>query len=170
MNAVGAPITVRPIEPVDLPFLRCELERLWLSTTVQSIGRPYQADRLPGFIAWRAGERIGHLTFAPLEGESEVVTLGVKVEDVGAGTALLDAAVRAARDAGHRRVFLTTSNDNLRALTFYQKRGWRLVAVHRGMIDRYRAQGRAIPLTAPNGLPIRDEIELERRLDDAEHP
>lgn len=155
------PLSVRAIGPDDLVFLREELVRHWVSPTIWSIDREYAADHLPGFVAWRGEERVGHLTLAPLAGESEIVTLSSRVENSGVGSALLEAAVRAAKDRGDRRIFLTMSNDNLRALGFYQRRGWRLVAVHRGMIDRYREREKEIPRVAANGIPVHDEIELE---------
>src|SRR5206468_652788 len=70
--------------------------------------------------------------------ESEIVTLSSVDENRGVGTLLLEHAVDAARRAGCRRVFLTTTNDNLRAIGFYQKRGWRLCRLYRGVVDEAR--------------------------------
>ncbi len=145
----------------DDDFVREQLVRHWLSTTIWSRDVEFKADELPCFIADRMGVPVGHLTIAFSDGEAEVVTLAVCVDGQGIGTALLDAAVKEARSRGCRRIFLTTSNDNLRALAFYQKRGWRLVAVHRGMMDRYRKREPEIPVIGMNGIPLRDEIELE---------
>ena len=85
--------------------------------------------------------------------------------DAGWGTALVDAATAVARAAGCRRVWLITTNDNIDALRFYQRRGFTLVAVHAGAIDAARRVKPAIPRVGGHGIPIRDEIELERRLD-----
>ena len=54
--------------------------------------------------------------------------------------------------------------DNLTALAFWQKRGYELVAVHRNAIAAARRVKPQIPITGKNGIPIRDEIELEKRL------
>jgi GNAT superfamily N-acetyltransferase len=156
-----ASIEIRPIAPADLEFVRRELVHHWQSTTIWSRDVPYQADRLEGFVAWMEGRRVGHLTLAWPEPEGEVVTLSATIEDRGVGTALLRAAMDEAARRGRTRLFLTTSNDNLRALRFYQRRGWRLVAVHRGMIDRYRQREKAIPLVGDAGIPLHDEIELD---------
>lgn len=145
----------------DGDFVRGELMRHWHSTTIWSIDYEYRADELPGFVAWLEGRRVGHLTIADRGEQSEVVTLSTTIEGRGIGSALLDAAVQWARERGHRRIFLTTSNDNLRALALYQKRGWRLVAIHPGMMDRYRQREKHIPLIGLNGIPLHDEIELE---------
>lgn len=157
-------IEIRWKDDDDQPFIRAELERHWCSTTIWSVDRRYEADQLPAFIAWRDGQRIGHITLAFDPGECEVVTLSAMEEGRGVATMLLAAASAETRSRGLRRMRLTTSNDNLRALALYQKRGWRLVAVHRGMIDRYRERVPAIPVIGLNGIPLHDEIELELRL------
>ncbi len=168
------PIAIRPVEPGDLPWVRGELFRNWGTTRICSLDVWHDVEQLPGFIAVRDGrggfgggegdgERLGLLTHTPLaSGDGcEVVTLSSRIENSGVGTALLAAVESAARSAGCTRVFLTTTNDNLRAIGFYQKRGWRLVAVHRGAMDRAREIKPAIPRIGFNGIPMRDEIELE---------
>jgi hypothetical protein len=54
-----------------------------------------------------------------------------------------------------------TTNDNFPALRFYQKRGFRIVAVHPGAVERSRVMKPSIPLWGIDSIPIRDEIELE---------
>jgi RimJ/RimL family protein N-acetyltransferase len=80
------------------------------------------------------------------------------------GTALIEAVTEAAREAGCRRLWLITTNDNLHALRFYQRRGFRLAALHRDGITESRRQKPSIPLIGLDGIPIRDEIELEMAL------
>lgn len=163
------PIAIRPIEPRDLTWVREELIRNWGGTQISSLGRWYDADTLSGFIATRREgvERVGLLTHtSPVSGEAcEVITLSSRVESAGVGSHLLAAAVHLARVAGCSRVFLTTTNDNLRAIGFYQKRGWRLVAVHVGAMDRAREIMPSIPLIGHHGIALRDELELEIRFD-----
>jgi hypothetical protein len=57
---------------------------------------------------------------------------------------------------------VTTTNDNLDALRFYQKRGFQIVAVRPGAVDESRRVKPSIPVIGEHGIPIRDEIELER--------
>jgi hypothetical protein len=64
-----------------------------------------------------------------------------------------------------RRVWLITTNDNLNALRFYQRRGMRPVAVHRGAVDEARRIKPTVSLTGDHGIPIRDELEFELVLD-----
>jgi hypothetical protein len=77
---------------------------------------------------------------------------------------LLAAVVEEAKRQDCERLWLITSNDNLRALRFYQRRGLRLVAVHRGAIDHARSIKPEIPLVGEHGIPIHDELELELAL------
>jgi hypothetical protein len=65
---------------------------------------------------------------------------------------------------GCTRLWLITTNDNLHALRFYQKRGFMLVAVHRNAVEQSRKLKPEIPLYGKDGIPIRDEIELEMLL------
>ena len=80
---------------------------------------------------------------------------------VGAGTALIEAVAGAARAAGCARLWLITTNDNLRALRFYQRRGFRLAALHRDALARSRELKPSIAEIGLDGIPLRDELELE---------
>jgi ribosomal protein S18 acetylase RimI-like enzyme len=80
----------------------------------------------------------------------------------GVGTALLAAANAAAYAAGCSTLWLVTTNDNLDALRFYQRRGFRVRAVRPGAVDDARATLKPeISSTGAYGIPLRDEIELE---------
>jgi DNA-3-methyladenine glycosylase I len=146
----------------------------WGSPVMVSPARTHQADRLPAFVAVVGDELVGLLTYA-IEGDAcEVVTLNSLREGIGAGSALIHAATTAARAAGCRRLWLLTTNDNLHALGFYQRRGLRLVALRAGAVDAARQFKPEMPVIGLNGIPLRDEIELElvlkeRMDDDAKH-
>jgi ribosomal protein S18 acetylase RimI-like enzyme len=119
---------------------------------------------LPGFAAFEGNECVGLVTYE-LDGEAcEIVTIDALREGAGIGTDLLAAVVDAARAAGCTRVQLLTTNNNLRALAFYQKRGFRLVGLRPGAIDDERKLKPSIPEVDSAGLPIRDELHLELSL------
>ncbi len=155
-----------PVNDADRAYVRAELSRHWLSTVIYSAGRRFEADRLPALVARVAGAAVGELTYHADERGLEVVTLSAAPGTRGVGTALMDAAEEACRARGVRRLFLTASNDNLAALRFYQRRGMRIVAVHRGAMDRYRELEKEIPRVGQNGIPLRDELELEIAVED----
>jgi ribosomal protein S18 acetylase RimI-like enzyme len=147
---------------------RASIERLlhesWGSTTVVSRGEARDASQLPALVAVEDGEILGLATFCFEDGACELVSLDSLREGQGIGSALLVGVSEQAGQRGCTRVWLITSNDNLDAVRFYQRRGMRLVAVHRGAIDEARRIKPSIPLIGEHGIPIHDELELELRL------
>ena len=94
-----------------------------------------------------------------------VVSLDAVTEGAGVGTALLEAACDAARRAGCRHIELVTTNDNVHALGFYQRRGFVLAELRPGAVDHARATLKPeIPQVGRHGIPIRDELLLTRSL------
>lgn len=158
------PLHVRRIEPRDLPEIRAELQTHWHSNQIWSLGRCHQADALPGFVAEFNGAFAGLLTMHMDAGgwQFEVITLSSRSLAPETGASLLRAAESHARQAGCRRIYLTTTNDNTRAMRFYQRHGWRLAALHAGIVDRVRTLVPTVPLLGADGIQVRDEIELER--------
>ena len=94
----------------------------------------------------------------------EIVTIDAVVEGRGYGSRLLDAVARVAREAGCSRLWLITTNDNERAIGFYLAHGFEVVEVREGAIEASRKLKPSIPLVNEHGVPITDEIEMERRL------
>lgn len=152
---------IRPLSRRDRAWVEALLEEHWGSPAVVTRGRVHRADRLPGFVAEHDGEPAGLVTYRIAEAECEVVTLNSLVEDRGLGTALLEAVRQVALAADCRRLWLITTNDNTAALRFYQRRGLVLAALHRGAIRESRRLKPQIPATGNDGIPIRDELELE---------
>ncbi|MEV4512155.1 GNAT family N-acetyltransferase [Dactylosporangium sp. NPDC049525] len=108
-----------------------------------------------------AGERVGLLTYEIAATGLEIVTIDAVRPHRGIGTALLDAAKAVAADAGCTRLWLITTNDNLDALRFYQRRGLRIRAVHPGAVQRARRRKPQIPEVGGFGIAPHDELELE---------
>ncbi|HKY55102.1 MAG TPA: GNAT family N-acetyltransferase, partial [Anaerolineales bacterium] len=121
----------------------------------------YRPDSLDGFVALDDDEWIGEITYAFSGDDCEIVSIDSLREGQGIGTALINAVVEEMRKRNCKRIFLITTNDNLNALGFYQKRGFELVAVHRGSVNESRKIKPSIPLIGMNNIPLRDEIELE---------
>jgi GNAT superfamily N-acetyltransferase len=136
----------------------------WGAETVVVHDTVHRPATLPGFIAWQAGEQVGLITYT-LDGDNcEIVTLDSQRPGIGIGAALIEAVRRVAFESGCRRLWLITTNDNLNALRFYQKRGFALAAIHRDAVTRSRRVKPQIPLLGEHGIPLRDEIELEMPL------
>jgi ribosomal protein S18 acetylase RimI-like enzyme len=156
-----AAIEVRPLEDADRDWALALL-RAHGSEVVAAHGELFAPLDLPGLVAWAAEDRVGLLTYRLEPGACEVVSIHSDREGIGAGTALLEEAARVARAAGRDRLWLITTNDNTHAFRFYQRRGFRLVAVRPGAVDEARRTLKpAIPRTGNDGITIRDELELE---------
>lgn len=111
-------------------------------------------------------KRLGLITYHIDGDECEILTLDSLEENKGVGTALLN-EVRTAMKTHQpriRRIWLITTNDNLTALRFWQKREFVLVTIHRDAIQQARRIKPQIAIVGQHGIPIRDEIELEYRL------
>ncbi len=137
------------------------LKESWGSTMVVTRGKMYEADRLPGFVALVDGKEAGLATYRIEGGELEIVTLDATVEKQGVGTAIIQAIKDLAVKVGVKRIWLITTNDNIDALRFYQKRGFVLKAVYPNAIEFSRKLKPSIPIIGLYGIPLRDEIELE---------
>ena len=150
------------------PTDNARLVPLWTghfgAAVVVARGRRHDPAKLRGFVAEEDGTLLGAVTFLREEDEIEVVTLDSAVENRGAGTALLAAVEALARAEGVWRLCLVTTNDNIRAIRFYQKRGWNLCAFYRDAVAAARKLKPEIPLAGNNGIAIRHEIEFELRL------
>jgi GNAT superfamily N-acetyltransferase len=159
-------VKIRPREAADQAAAREFLARHG-SLRVARLGELIHPLDHPAFVAVAAGgQLLGMLTYVPGQDrrQCEILTLHAGEQWHGAGTALLEAAGQLARRQGYTRLWVITTNDNVDALRFYQRRGFCLVRVHRGAVDRSRAALKPeIPAVGAYGIPLRDEIELEKQ-------
>jgi ribosomal protein S18 acetylase RimI-like enzyme len=155
-------IRIRPIEEYDRRWIAEATVAAWGSDRVVSRGRLTEnLSASPGLVAEQDGEPAGFALVRVEAGELEVVALRSLREREGVGSALLSTLEAEARRAGCRRVWLVTTNDNLDAIRFYQRRGWRWVAFHRDAVIESRKLKPEIPELGAYGIPIRHELEFE---------
>ena len=157
-------ITIRVRDKGDSDWITEVLLENWASNIIVTRGTSYQADLLPGFIAEIEGEAVGLLTYKIKSDELEIITLNANEEGKGVGTALLDAAEEHAKMKKCKRIWVITTNDNVDALRFYQKREYEIKSVHRYAIEESRKIKPQLPFVGKYGIPIRDEIEMEKIL------
>src|SRR6266542_393571 len=156
--------TLRRLTQDDLPRLRQFWIEHWGGEEMIARGNVYRPEQLEGFVIEDGNEWIGLLTFEIKDGECEVTSLDSLREGQGIGSLLIDKTIKEARARDCKRLFLITTNDNLHALGFYQKRGFEIVTVYRGAVNESRKRKPSIPLVGMNAIPLRDEIELEMTL------
>ena len=153
--------TLRRLTTADLPRLRQFWIEHWGGEEMSTRGNVYRPKQLDGFVVEDENEWVGLITFLIKDNECEVTSLDSLREGKGIATQLLDKAIQEAHAGNCKRLFLITTNDNLHALGFYQKRGFEIVTIYRGAVNESRKIKPTIPLVGMDGIPLRDEIELE---------
>jgi ribosomal protein S18 acetylase RimI-like enzyme len=163
-------IDVRPLTESERAWaVQVEAES-WSIPLVARLGELVDPTQLRCFIAILDGERAGLTSYAVRGDECELVSLTSLREGRGVGRALLDAVRDAAVQAGCTRLWLITTNDNLRALELYQRWGMEIVAFHRHAVTEARLHIKpSIPERGAHGITIAHELELELRLTPEPH-
>ena len=122
-------------------------------------------DDVKGLVCHDENEAITGLVTWITDGDfSEIVTLDALVRGKGHGSRLLSAAEAKIAEAGARTVRVLTTNDNVKALGFYLKRGYRLKRIHHDAMERVRERKPGIPLIGEHNIPLTDMLELTKRL------
>jgi GNAT superfamily N-acetyltransferase len=151
--------------PAGDPDVAAVLAR-WGMTRAVRRGELVDVTAHPALVIGRPPDAV--LVYIPGEVRWEVIALFADVRRRGLGTALIEAVAELARAAGAQALQVTTTNDNVDALRFYQRRGFALAELRAGAVDRGRAELKPeIPVVGDHGIPLRDELELARPLNPA---
>ncbi|MGN8235156.1 GNAT family N-acetyltransferase [Priestia flexa] len=141
------------------------LEKHWGSTKMVTSVGAYDCSSLCGFILYDEHNNIiGLVTYEIREKECEIISLDSLQENSGYGTALMKAVEEKAKSVGCTKVTLITTNDNVKALRFYQRRGYHLAYLFPNAVQEARKQKPSIPLVGYDEIPIRDELLLMKKL------
>lgn len=140
------------------------IQQQWYTTTMIIRGKEIDMTQVEGFYVKEDGDLIGLITYLVYGDTLEITSLNSLRENRGIGTQLLETVVEEAQKRGCRRVVLITTNDNIRAIQFYQKRGFDMANLFRNALEVSRKLKPEIPLIGDNGIPLRHEIEFERVL------
>ena len=137
------------------------IESRWHSRLVMSQGKKFYPHEERGFIERRNDLIAGLLTMHIGHEGMEILTLDSTLEGAGIGSSLMLHAIECARKEKCHKVTLTTTNDRLRAIGFYQRLGFRMVKINAGVVDIARATKPEIPEIGERGIPIHDEVVME---------
>jgi GNAT superfamily N-acetyltransferase len=153
-------VTVRPYDPAA--------DERWATGFLdEHLGGRRQARRgeiidvlAPG-LGLVAGDATGLLTYRVDDDGLELTAIAAQPSGQGTGTALVAALVVVARGLDVARLWVVTTNDNIDALAFYERRGFRLNGVRAGAVDAARTTLKpTIPLIGQHGIEMHDEIDL----------
>lgn len=154
-------LCIEDINNKNKDFVISYISKNWGSSIIVTRGMVHDVKDLPGFVALVDGEIKGIIIYSINDCECEIITLASLIENRGVGSLLMSKVAETARENGCRRIWLITTNDNINAIRFYQKRGYDLVSVHRNAIAESRKIKPQIPLVGFDGIPIRHEVEFE---------
>lgn len=153
---------IRPIEEQDRAWVLDITKTYWGDEFVVVHDEIFYPQQLPGFIAeLLPGKRMGLVTYQINGNNLEIITLNSLQEGRGIGSGLMAAVQKKARALHCSRICVTTTNDNLRAIDFYQCQGYVMKEIRKGAVDLARESKPSIPEVSPEGIPISDEVEFE---------
>jgi len=139
------------------------VRRFWGEQEQLAFGRRFAVAELPAYVARRDNSIIGFASFAEADDAVIVVALGVlpRYQGFGVGTRLIEKVQSEAKRLRKRRMLVSTSNDDLPALAFYQSLGFQIFEANPNVI----AEKHGTILRGIGGLPVRDELRLQKTLD-----
>ncbi len=157
----------RALKQSDRAKANAFLTERWGSVVMMVRTQRVDMSQLPGILVEKQGEIVALLTYRMQQKRCEIISLDSLLQGQGIATSLIESLLNLAGQAGCERVSVVTTNDNLNALRFYQKRGFLLSALYPGSVDCARRQKPQIPTVGEYGIPLHTEIELERSITSA---
>ncbi|MCI0709984.1 MAG: argininosuccinate lyase [Chloroflexi bacterium] len=161
-------LAIRALTPEDQERVGIFMEEQWGSPRMVSRGRMLNIPTLPGFVALLDDKIVGLVTYDIEDDACEITSLNSLIEGMGIGSKFIGKVTQKSIEAGCKRLWLITTNDNSHAIRWYQKRGFTIAAIHINALEESRRLKPEIPHVGNDGIPLRDEIELEISLIDME--
>jgi len=158
-------VHIEKISEKDKKEVLAILQSFWGDSKIVVHNEIFNALSLDGVKAVDNNKILGICHYRISDKECEILTLASLNSKQGIGTALLSEVESVALNAGCHLICLTTTNDNLNALGFYQKHGYQLTALFPKQVDISRQLKTEIPEIGYHGIPIRDELRLEKKLE-----
>ena len=137
------------------------IRQQWYTTTMIIRGKEVDMTQTEGFYVKEQEDIIGLITYLVSDDVLEVTSLNSLRENQGIGTKLVDAVIREAKDRKLKKILVVTTNDNINAIKFYQKRGFDMARLYHNALDISRKIKPEIPLIGDHSIPLRHEIEFE---------
>jgi GNAT superfamily N-acetyltransferase len=131
----------------------------WGSDILVIRGIAYKANDLDGVLVYENSKIIG-LGLYRIKNDCEIILLETFIQNKGIGTKILEKIKEIAKTKNCKRIWLITSNENINAIKFYQKRGFHISNIYLNAMEEARNIKPEIPKFS-NGIEIRDEIEFE---------
>ncbi len=157
-------VKIAPASPDDWQWILANSESVG-GPTVVSRGILHTLAEHAGFVATDHGERIGFAILRFSEDDPELLAIASVTQRRGVGTELIKHCEDICKANNHARIWLCTTNDNLGAIRFYQRRGYSLSELRSGAFEEVkRLKNIQGEIVGDFGIPIRDELTLEKHL------
>jgi GNAT superfamily N-acetyltransferase len=157
-------IAINQISSEDAIWLKSLIECEWGGNPLVIRGKSYYPEKLPGLIALKENSRIGFLSYEIRENICEIIAFEVFEKFCGIGSKMLNTLISIIKENACNQIYVMTTNDNLDALRFYQRRGFNITGIHINSVKKSRAIKPSIPINGDLGIPLRDEIDLTLKL------
>ena len=132
---------IRRIDQASRERINAFIVRRWYTMQMVVHGESIDLGNADGYYACEGNDILGLITYRIIGKEMEILSLDSQREGRG--------------------ILLITTNDNLAALRFYQKRGFEMCRLCCNALDQARKIKAEIPLIGMNGIPLKHEIVLE---------
>lgn len=158
-------LKIRPTSKKDISWIKKVSLEEWGGEFCIFLSKKFYIDKLPGFIAEdKLKSKIGLITFEIRDDLIEIMTLNAFIKFKGIGSLLLKKVVDEGIKLNIKKIIVKTTNDNLDAFRFYQKRGFVITKIHLNSLKKDRKIKPSIPKLGDFDIPIRDAIELQRKI------
>ncbi len=154
-------LKIRESNKKDIVWIEKVFRRQWRDNFIVSLAQKHYPKDLLGLIAETNNKKVGLLTYKISGKEIELISINSFCENQGIGSTLIKRLIEIAKKFKVKRIWLVTDNSNLEVLGFYQKRGFVLKKIYPNSFVELRKLKPRIPMIGSNGIPLRDEIELE---------
>jgi ribosomal protein S18 acetylase RimI-like enzyme len=136
--------------------------RFWGEEEQLTFNRKFIVAELPAYVAKVGDDTVGFVSFANMGDAVIIVALAVlpQWQGAGVGKSLVESVEAEAKGAGKKKLLVSTSNDDLPALAFYQAIGFQIFEVKPNVISEKHGK----TMLGVGGLPVRDELRLQKTL------
>ncbi|WP_026487431.1 GNAT family N-acetyltransferase [Caldanaerobius polysaccharolyticus] len=155
---------IRTISPQNRQQINDFIKSRWFSTEMVVRGEIVDMTVLEGFVVYENETIIGLVTYRIKNNECEIMSLDSLKENQGIGTALVNKVIEVATIEKCTKIKVITTNDNINAMRFYQKRGFDMVRIYHNALDISRKLKPSIPILGNFNIPLKHEIEFELNL------
>lgn len=156
--------SIREASCEDKETIEKFVEFFWGESQQTVFGKTILVRNQPAFVAVVKGKIVGFVSFCEFdENDVLIIALGVlpQYQGGGIGKALISIVEEKAKKLSKKRILVSTSNDNLPALAFYQLMGYQIFEVAPNVIaEKHGAIYKGI-----GNIPIRDEIRLRKNIE-----